>query len=157
MQHVSVPVLSWFDLSLGLLGLLTLGLLMLPGIWMIRNGQLRREWEHAERMRALEMGLPLPPRESAWARAFVCVAIGLGVPVIAFSITLAAYDRPGTPEEIWVAPAVVSGLSIISATLLGGFLFLGGARASRQAPHAPHPGVKPMGDPDAYDVVGRRG
>jgi hypothetical protein len=157
MHQSAMPALSWIELSLGLSLLLILGILILAGFWMIRNGQLRREWEHAERMRALEMGMPVPPRESAWAKALVCVAIGLGVPVIAFSITLAAYERPGAADELWVAPAVVSGLSVISATLLGGFLFVGGAKAGSTAPRGQHPGVKPVGDPDAIDVVGRRG
>ena len=130
---------------------------------LIRNGHRRREWEHAERIKALEMGQPLPARDAPWTRAWICIAIGAGVPLIAFVLTGIAHERPGTADAIFIAPAIVSVLSVISATVLGGFLFHKPLSAKMLA--SDHDGSnagpgfvgKPMADPDAIDVVGRRG
>jgi ABC-type Fe3+ transport system permease subunit len=122
----------------------------------------RNERDHAERMRMLEMGFPLPPQDrSAWPKAMVCVAIGAGVPLVAFAFTLFAYSsRPDAADELWVAPGVVSGLSVIGTTLLAAHLF--SRRTSSVAAHESEAEAqlrrgKTAMDPDAFDVAGRRG
>ncbi len=131
----------------------------------LRNGQRRREWEHAERMRSLEMGLPLAPRNAPWAKATVGLAIGAGVPLYAFLFTgLSTTNGPETlSSEIWLAPTLVSLVSVVGACILTGYLFGQGSR-SDQVPaagetsvfHNAH-GMKPAHDPDAFDVAGSRG
>jgi hypothetical protein len=133
-------------------------------VLLIHNSQIRREWEHAERMKAVEMGHALPARDASWARAWVCISIGAGVPLVAFVLTFIAHERPGTADEIFVAPAIVSVLSVISSAVLGGFLFHKPTSADRElasnrdgSTGSPVLDRKQAADPDAIDVVGRRG
>jgi hypothetical protein len=138
-------------------------LLIVPVLMLIRNGQRRHEWEHAERMRALEVGLSVPPRDAPWAKASICVAIGFGVPVVAFVCTALAFNSFKAESELWIAPAVVSVLSVISGGVLSGVLFHAKPGSGRQSSadgsrgRIAGPGMKPADDPDAFDVVGRRG
>lgn len=145
---------------------LALLLLLLVGggflLLLVRNAQRRREWAHVERMRALEMGLPVPPHDASRVKAAVCIAIGAGVPLMTFGIALAAYQEgPVRYVELWIAPGIVSGLGVVGACILTGILF--GGKSSPEDPTgaggatAHRNGVKPAYDPDALDVVGRRG
>jgi hypothetical protein len=116
-----------------------------------------RERDHIERMRMIEMGLPVPPHDrSAWPKALVGVAIGAGVPLVAFTFTFFAFTaRSDVADELWVAPGVVSGLSVIAASLLTAHLFRW--RAVPDAATAGQKGRKPAMDPDAFDVAASRG
>jgi hypothetical protein len=137
-------------------------LVLVPVFVVMRHVHVRRGWDHAERMRMIEMGLAVPPRDgSVWPKALVGISIGVGVPLVAFLCTLMAYmGRSNAADELWVAPAVVSGLSVIGAVLLSAHMFsrragsdAGAAEPELRAGH----GMKPEMDPDAYDVAGRRG
>jgi hypothetical protein len=156
-----VPIIA---MGIGVLELVAIpAILLLIGVSLfvaIRNGQRRREWEHAERMTALQMGLPVPPRDAPWAKAAVSIAVGLGVPLVAFGFTYLAFtDKPAAAPQIWIAPGVVGGLSVIGASILAGSLFQGGSRSAPMAAadRRHGPGMKPTHDPDALDVVGSRG
>jgi hypothetical protein len=129
-------------------------------VYGIRQEQRKRELEHDERMKRLELGLPEPALGAAWPRALVCAAIGAGVPVAAFVVTLIAFLwKPFVEPEIWVAPVVVSLVAVLTGGLLAVKLLsptessglgAGPARLTR--------GVsKPAADPDAIDVVAARG
>ncbi len=151
--------LSW-SAVLALLFLTTVGLVL---VW--RGFQRHREWQHAERMKSLEMGLPLPLQEAYLTKAGVCLGIGVGVPSIAFGYIASVFQqRPETPVVLWVLPGVVSGLSVIGASILAGLLFRGGSsrsagrsRMDALSGQRSMTSVKPEFDPDAFDVVGRRG
>jgi hypothetical protein len=122
----------------------------------------RRGWEHTQRMRMIEVGLPVPPIDHAiWPKAFVCMAIGAGVPLVAFTFTFFAYtSRPSAADELWVAPGVVSGLSVIGASLLAAHLFsrrVSSVAAIDSEAEAQLRRGKTAMDPDAFDVAGRRG
>lgn len=142
---------------LGILAALSVACLILS--WSYESSKRRHErheWEHTERLRMIEMGMPVTPRESSWAKAFLCSVIGGVVPLIAFGSTYIAHERPGSADELWIVPALVSGASVLAASLLAGHLFrpkapsianIGGSR----------PMMKPIHDPDAFDVVGSRG
>src|SRR5262249_5445859 len=55
-------------------------LVLVPTIITLKHRQKKREWEHLERMRAMELQLPTPARgESPGTRSVV--AIGAGVPI----------------------------------------------------------------------------
>jgi hypothetical protein len=147
-----------------LIGGLAVLLLFGTGMLEVWHGQRRREWEHAERMRALELGVPVPPRETPWARAVVSILIGVVVPLIAFGFTCLLFSlRPDAPFEVWIAPAVVSVVSVIGACILAGTLLHGASRSGQGSggdgavARRAAPDLKPETDPDAFDVVGRRG
>ena len=124
---------------------------LVPLILAFRQGSKKREFAHMERMRALEMGQPVPG-ESLWPQAFTCAMIGAGVPIGAFLFTfLAAVNMPSLTGEVWMAPGVVSCFALMASAGLAKTLFhptkdtKGKAQAKLQM------------DPDAYDVVGSRG
>ncbi len=117
----------------------------------------RREWEHTERMHMIQMGMPVPPQEATWTKAILCGSIGVVVPFIAFVSTSFAYDRPGAPDELWIVPALVSGASVLSASLLAGHLFGSKARPVGNSNADRTESMKMVSDPDAFDVVGSRG
>ena len=144
-------------LLIGAFALIIAGLVFTTIFSLGRQRQERREWEHTERMQMIQMGMPVPPQEAAWTKAILCGSIGVIVPFIAFVCTSIAYDRPGAPDELWIVPALVSGASVLSASLLAGHLFgskgrpIGNTNAERIG------NMKMVNDPDAFDVVGSRG
>jgi hypothetical protein len=124
---------------------------LVPAIMGMRHARQKREWEHLERMRALEMGQPLPGRE-AWASA-AAIAIGAAVPIAAMFVALVASLNRSIDEIAPVAGTIgmsgVIGGSILAARLIG-------SRARSKQSDSGQNG-KPLLDPDAYDVAGRRG
>jgi hypothetical protein len=138
--------------ALGSILVFAVPLVLVPTVMIMRHLAHKREWEHAERMKALELGLPAPGNES-WA-ATVCIAIGAGVPVGALCIAwLASLEQSGSPHY-WIAATVVGSLGVLSGTLLATRLLPSSFRA--QSPSFDTQS-KPELDPDAYDVAGRRG
>ncbi len=148
------PELAW-PLSLGVTAFLTfLGVATFASM---RQEHRNAELKHAETLRRLELGIPEPPRDRSWPLALVCIAIGLGVPTVAFGATLIAYlNKANVQDEIWIAPGVVS---IVSVALGGGLakrllrVSASDGNVARDAARAP----KFASDPDAFDVAGRRG
>lgn len=133
---------------------LAIPIVLVPVVLGICHARNERELEHAERMKALELGRALPGDESGWTPARACVVIGAGVPIGIFLIAWLASERLGCQDQIWTAAEVVGLSSVVSGALL----------ASRQLDR--REGVedtlgvtfgKPVVDPDAFDVVGRRG
>ena len=139
-----------------------LGILMpvvlVPMIMLLKHRTLQREWQHKERMRAIEMGIPA----GAIAGGGVG-AIGAGVPiasVIAAAVTSLAYQPTSSGDEVPVF-AIAWGLAFFISILgMGSALVLahiqGRARNHAESLHAMREG-KPSFDPDAYDVVSSRG
>jgi hypothetical protein len=92
------------------------------------------------------------PSGLTWPGAVVCVGLGVGAPAVVFLFTfLAALCSPGgIAREVWMAPVVVSLAGIVGAGSLAKQMILP-RRAFVDA------ASKPELDPDAYDVVSRRG
>ena len=133
---------------------LLIPIVIVPTALGFRHARFLREVEHAERMRAMELGRTLAEDE-AWSPARLAVAIGVGVPIGSLLIAwLAAMTTGSTSAEADLDGAGVVGLGgVICGTVLAARHFAG-PPAGRRDP----PGVeKPEYDPDAYDVVGRRG
>src|SRR5215475_787102 len=110
------------------------GAVLLLLIMRINNAQRRREMEHAERMKAMEMGLAVPPRDSSAARAAVCIAIGAVVPIAAMLIAWFGTDgRPHYADVVWVFSSVLAITCVGCATGMASFLLRpgAGARAER--------------------------
>ena len=118
---------------------------------------LRRKMEHVERMRALELGRVLPMDDPWWTPARISVAMGVVVPILAIALALQASMELG---EAAAPVQVISGL-------IGTFGVLGGACLAarnmyyqdrmRNQSRVESASNKPAYDPDAFDVVGRRG
>jgi hypothetical protein len=127
-----------------------LPMVLVPSIIAMKHAHRRREWEHAERMKALEMGLPLPGKEG-WS-ALVCTSIGAGVPIAALIAALIG-SQGHESEAAWAAAGMVGLGGVISGSTLATRLFPSRRRTKEVDLHAKPPEF----DPDAYDVVGRRG
>lgn len=123
----------------------------------IRQARRRKELEHLERIKAMEMGLVPAPSGLDWPAAAVCIAIGAGVPIGSFLICWLAALTANAPGGIWVAPVFVSFPAIVAARKVAYRMIdpRSGAKASGYARSAPS--GKPEFDPDAFDVVSSRG
>jgi hypothetical protein len=130
-----------------------------PGLYFgLRQERQKREMAHAERLRAMELGLPDPGSVSWWTPPRLAAAIGVFVPLgCATLATFATVETtsPVFPFVIWPAAGAVGIAGVIGGTVLASRL--GGPDAHPSA--APlRDAAKPLwGDPDAYDVAGRRG
>jgi hypothetical protein len=124
----------------------------------VKKAQRKREMEHDERMRSLEMGLVPHPRGLDWPAATVCIAIGAGVPIGSFVVAWLACLTAGVPEQIWFAPVFVSFAAIGTARKLALRIIepKGNARTFAREKSASSV-EKPVFDPETFDVVGSRG
>jgi hypothetical protein len=141
-----------------ILGIL-MPIVLVPTIMLLKHRTLQREWQHKERMRAIEMGAP--PSSPASAGGSV-VAIGAGVPiasVIAAAVTSLSYQPSSIGDEVPVFGIAWGCACLISVLGMGSGLLLahvqGRARKESESLHATRDG-KPIFDPDAYDVVSSR-
>ena len=133
-------------------------LALVPTIMILKHRTLRREWQHKERMQAIEMGLP-PTQANAGGSV---AAVGAGVPivaVIAAVMTTLSYQSP-EGEEVAVLGIVWGCALLIGATGMISSLILAHINTrSRKEADSFYTGRngKPAFDPDAYDVVSNRG
>jgi hypothetical protein len=111
----------------------------------------KRELEHAERMKALEMGRVLPGDETWSSPGRISLAIGAGVPVCVFGLAWLATQTVGFRSDFWHAASGVGCTSVICGTILAA---KNSSQRTRQAATAMD--QKPHFDPDAYDVAGSR-
>ena len=136
-----------------------LPIVLVPMIMLLKHRTLQREWQHKERMKAIEMGAP-PPLATAGGSV---VAIGAGVPiasVIAAAATSLAYQSDSSGDEVavfgivWGCAFLISILGMVFGVILA--RIQGRARKEAESVQALRDG-KPIFDPDAYDVVSSRG
>ncbi len=138
-------------------------LLLVPTIMTMKHRMKQREWEHLERMRAMNGPQPLT-RLGNWVGAGGVAAIGAGVPIAAMLGALVTtvsyrdipYDGVPVPAIAWGCAVLVSlggfGTSLLLATMQ--------ARLQRQLDSVAAAEIraeKPVFDPDTFDVVGTRG
>lgn len=133
---------------------LAIPMIVAPTAIITKHLQKRRELEHTERMRALEVGLLLPKDQGFWTRGRLSAGFGLFLPMA--SLTMAwmfteSHSRVG--EFVWPAVSMISLLGVLAGWRLASKL----------------PGPPPISqrfaeslkshayDPDEFDVVSRRG
>ena len=116
-----------------------------------RHERRKRELEHIERLRALELGRVLPQDEPWWSPARIAWLIGAGVPLGAFLSVGLASRSVGYHEGMWIAAAMVGMCGVISGSILAG------QSLSRRKTTEQIGDPKPLVDEDAYDVVSARG
>jgi hypothetical protein len=119
----------------------------------IRKERLKRELEHKERMRALELGRSLPG-DTPWLSPvklglFLAVVMPIGI----FGCACASTIEAGFHEDIWKAASIVGLGGVVCGTVLAAMSF---SRAD-QPRHEADGSQKPVVADDAYDVVSARG
>ena len=125
---------------------------LVPVILGLRHARVERQLEHAERMKALEVGRTLPQDEPWWNPGKVCVAIGAGVPVGVFFCAWMATLAVGFREGIWREAAVVGSSAVVCGSILAAKLLAHRAPVDDGAVRD----AKPVPGVDAYDFAGSR-
>jgi hypothetical protein len=127
-------------------------IVIVPTALGFKHARFLREVKHAERMRAMELGRTLP-EDDPLSPATIATGIGAGVPLGSLFIAwLADRTSEGDAETIWIASSMVALGGLICGTILAARHF-----ATRNQPATYQDTLKPEYDPDAFDVVGRRG
>jgi hypothetical protein len=131
----------------------------LPVVLNMRQAAKDREFQHAERLKALEMGRPLPGETAIVGSPKVAGAgVGVWVPISALGIALAAtggsVESQAADVAIWVSAGCVGVTGVICGTVLA---LRGTARDGRTA--APGASAKNSHSFEEveYDTVSRRG
>jgi formate hydrogenlyase subunit 3/multisubunit Na+/H+ antiporter MnhD subunit len=134
-------------------------LVLVPTILFMKHRHERRQWEHLERMRQMEERLPASPVQ-ALGRARGVAAIGAGVPIVSVFtawLTTISYQPAVFDESVagiaWGSAAIIS----ICAMFTGLLLARMHVRAVKDLESDTSQNAKPVYDPDAFDVVSRRG
>jgi hypothetical protein len=117
----------------------------------IRHDRQKRELEHMERMRALELGRRLPQDEPWLSPMKIALVIGGFVPLVVFSSVATATARTGFHDGMWVAACLVGTAAVIAGSCLAG------NSLKRDATSTGSLDNKPYVEEDAYDVVSSRG
>ena len=131
---------------MALAGAIVFGMIVLPIYWGIRLARRGQEIAHTERMRALELGQPVPGLKEEPHRPGPTIAIA--VPLGVFGIAFVAAGRDHNPA-VWIAAALVGVAAVICGTLLTLF--------APAAPPAPgDAAAKPIIDREAYDDLAQR-
>jgi hypothetical protein len=133
---------------------ITLPVVLVPVILGIRYTRYERQLEHAERIKALELGRTLPRDESWWTLPRISVAIGAGVPATVFFCAWQASESQSDPRVAWIAACVVGLAAVICGTGLSAWHFF---RRDPSADLEDGLRAKSRFDADAFDVVGSRG
>jgi hypothetical protein len=137
-------------------------LVLAPTVIFMKHRHRRREWEHLERMKAMDFHVPMQSAPQVGKAADVA-AIGAGVPfvsVLAALMTTLIWE-PSVDGDPSVVPGIAWGCAVLislGAMFTSLILAFMHGRATRysEASAAMHNG-KPVYDPDAFDVVSSRG
>jgi hypothetical protein len=143
MDPILIPILGVF-----------IPIVVVPASLTFKYYKYKRECEHIERIKALEVGRTLPGDEPWWSPSKTIVAMGAGVPIGVFAFAWLAAVSSNAHEEVWVMAGLVGIAGVIAGTILA-------AKESAQR-HQTEAALqsafeKPYIDADAYDVAGRRG
>lgn len=137
-------------LAIPLMALL-IPIVIVPVILGIRYERQKRELEHAERMKALELGRTLPGDEPWLSPPKLCLAIGGVVPIGVFLVAMLACQSLGYRDEIFVFAGLVGVTAVVCGTILTLKWFE--QRATTAAGRLDRAGqAKPAFDADAYDL-----
>jgi hypothetical protein len=136
-------------------------LALVPTIITMVHRHKRREWKHQEQLRAIDLGLPGSLANSRPVDGTVGV-IGAGVPIASvIASLLTTLNVPDSHPEYMAIVAVVWGCSFLISTaalitsLVLGIMQIRSQKAADPADQSV--AIKPAYEPDAYDVVSRRG
>ena len=147
-------------LMLGMFGVVTL-----PFVLHFRGERRKRELDHIERMRAIEVGRSYPGETRnaflaipQWAMPHViAISIGAVVPLGVFVCTFLTSLIVGYHKEIWIPAGMVGIASVICGTVLGSHALQITASNGDSDRSDSFSSSKPLVEEDAYDVVSSRG
>ena len=127
---------------------------LVPTVMVLRQSARKREWQHRERMKSLELGVPIPGSE-AWASR-VAIAIGAVMPVCVFAIAWLA-SLTTRSDDVWVAAAVVGGAGVLGGIRLAGRTISACPRIEWESAETGYSQrqTKPPFNPDAYEAIVR--
>jgi hypothetical protein len=136
----------------------------LPIVLHFRSERRKRELEHIERMRALEVGRAFPGELKntllnfpQWAIPhLMALAIGLLVPLGVFVCACLATLFVGFHKELWISSGMVGLGAVICGTVLAGS-GIAMTKSTEPDQTGPYANSKPYIEDDAYDVVSARG
>jgi hypothetical protein len=131
---------------------LAIPMVIVPTSLVLRHLRERRQWQHVERLKALEMGRSLPGHDIWVAKA--ATAIGAVMPVGVFGVAWLASQTSRSGEEAWVAATVVGLTGVVSGSRLARRLLDQPRVVSNGPSHLAN--GKPQFDPEGYDFAGRR-
>ena len=120
----------------------------------IRLEKMKRELEHKERMRALELGRRLPGDGSWLSPLRAGVLVAAGVPIGVFGLALLSNLAMGFRNDIWQVAGLVSCFAVVCGTVLTS---LASSRQSQDDLASTARIEKEHVEEDAYDVVSARG
>ncbi len=131
-----------------------LPIVLVPIILGIRYKRYARELEHAERIKALELGRSFGADDSWWTLPRIIVAIGAGVPAVVFFCAWQASESLQDPKPAWICAAVVGTAAVVSGSVLAARHFL---RRDESTQGGYGFDAKSRIDADTFDVVSSRG
>lgn len=127
----------------------------LPVVLNMRQAARDREFQHAERLKALETGRPMPG-EGASRGSVSGAGVGVWVPIGVFAIALAATQTLENSQAAAVAAWVSAGCVGVTGVICGTILTLHNAMREGRADGPPAP-AKPFFEEHEIDTVSRRG
>ena len=150
---------------MGLFSLSMMAVLALPIVLRFRSERRKRELDHIERMRAIEVGRSYPGEKRISLAALppsaipymIALSIGALVPIAAFGCALISTVIGGFQKDIWIAAGMVGLASVICGSILAGTVFQSSQSACESEHSSSMFNSKPHVDEDAYDVVSSRG
>jgi hypothetical protein len=117
----------------------------------LRHDKWKRELEHKERMRALDLGRSLPGEEAPWSLARIGLMIATAVPMVIFACSTLASLVLGFQKDIWIAAGMVG----MAAVICGSIVVIQSAQGVTRSTLRER--FKQPIEDDAYDVVSARG
>lgn len=126
---------------------------VVPAVMLSKWAITKRQLEHAERMKALELGLTLPGDEPWWSPPKIAVGLGVIVPLGVFFLAWLASESLGSEPRIWIAAMIVGTTGVGCGTTLAVRYLAHREQVLMTADRYD----KPFVDEDAFDVVGTRG
>jgi hypothetical protein len=147
---------SWLFVFVPSIIILGFTVSILPIVLAFRHSRRKLELDHAERMKAIELGRPVPRQnkdeDRPWTMAArLAMALGVVVPLGSLGSAFFASLALGFHPEMWVMAGMVGLGGVLCGGILAGHTF----GANQRSPE--HTDLKPYVEEDAYDVVGARG
>lgn len=131
----------------------TIPIVVVPSAMLAKYAISKRNLEHTERMKALELGLTLPRDEPWWSPPRIAVALGVVVPLGVFLFAWLASQSLGYQPGVWIS-AMVVGTSGVGCGMALAVRYLG---HKERLVNSGDWYAKPVIEEDAFDVVGSRG
>lgn len=129
-------------------------LALVPTVMVLRQSARKREWQHRERMKAIDLGIPVPGAEAWMGRS--AIAIGAIMPIGVFAVAWLA-SMTTHHDEVWLAAALVSAAGVIGGARLGGHRSV--VKHQQEGEHRlsafTRANGKPSFNPEAYDAIAR--